>query len=215
MRIPISHPFVNNSLQPSLYNVDLEPETRLGDIPLASSLTESSRVSQVILPAALLELANCPRAPNRFTGHIRLPNLLYNISMNPPSAGIEERRIFWNPTIIALPLWAKNQYLIVSMVALQGVAYRRNILCEANICYPKSQKRGQVRSRVCSSEDFAMLGPNGGLRCVTTPIEVDVPPTPADKCEGLEQVFADIPGFHDPRAFYSGRGEPILMVVSQ
>lgn len=104
---------------------------------------------------------------------------------------------------------------MVSMLALKDVPYRRNILCEANICYPKSQKRDHVRQKICLDEDLEVLGPNGGICCASTPIDVDVPPTPAEKCEGVEQVFADIPGFHDPRVFYSGRGEPILMITSQ
>jgi len=101
------------------------------------------------------------------------------------------------------------------MVAPNGEALRRNVLCEANICRPKSAESMARFEKSCSQEDLALLGPNGGLRCATAPIEISVPPTPAAKCEGLEQVFADIPGFHDPRIFYSGRGEPILMVSSQ
>jgi hypothetical protein len=101
------------------------------------------------------------------------------------------------------------------MVAPSGEALRRNVLCEANICHPKATDSSSTFERSCSQEDLALLGPNGGLRCVTAPIEISVPPTPAAKCEGLERVFADIPGFHDPRIFYSGRGEPILVVSSQ
>ena len=176
-------------------------------------LLEIPHISQCSIPQALLENSVCPRPPNRFTNHIRLPNLLYNISMSPKSAASKEERTFWNPTIFALPYWAKNQYIIVSMVAPDGEAFRRNVLCEASICHPKSSSMAHERS--CSADDLSLLGPNGGLRCVTAPIEVNVPPTPAVKCEGSERGYADIPGFHDPRVFYSGRGEPILMVSSQ
>ncbi|KAI9056184.1 hypothetical protein LZ554_001112 [Drepanopeziza brunnea f. sp. 'monogermtubi'] len=169
--------------------------------------------SGTIVPQALLHLTTCPRAPNRFTGHIRLPNLLYNISMK--SAARDEERTFWNPTIFALPYWAKNQYIIVSMLTPNGETFRRNVLCEANICYPKGQRSPTPRGKYCTDEDLALLGPSGGLRCVTPPIEVDVPPTPAESCSGKELQLADIPGFHDPRLLYSGRGEPILMVASQ
>jgi hypothetical protein len=51
--------------------------------------------------------------------------------------------------------------------------------------------------------------------CASTPIDVDVSPIPAEKCVSVEHDFADIPGFHDPRVFYSGRGEPILKISSQ
>ena len=40
------------------------------------------------------------------------------------------------------------------------------------------------------------------------PVEVKVPPTIAQKCQGLEKDLADIPGFHDPRAFYRVRESP-------
>jgi hypothetical protein len=43
---------------------------------------------------ALFDLTECPRSPNQFTDHIRLPNLLYNISMCPVSATAEESRTF-------------------------------------------------------------------------------------------------------------------------
>jgi hypothetical protein len=160
IRIPINHPFPNKSHAPDPQGTKYE-SPKLNEIPVEEL---PGSISTVKLPVALHEFTKCPREPNRFTGHIRLPNLVYNISMNPPATSSEEKRVFWNPTIIALPFWAKNQYLIVSMVSLSGVAYRRNILCEANICYPESQKRSQARQRVCSKEDIEVLGPNGGMR---------------------------------------------------
>jgi hypothetical protein len=51
-------------------------------------------------------LRECPNAQN---GHIRLPNPFYNISMTTPSERSDERGRFWNPTIVALPAWAKSQ----------------------------------------------------------------------------------------------------------
>lgn len=212
LRVPIAHPFPNGSKHdnpaPGL-SLDVKVDKVLPDysIPVVPSTTRTT------IPQALLDLTTCSRSPNRFTGHIRLPNLLYNISMKAPTS--EEQRAFWNPTIVALPYWSNNQYIVVSMVAPHGEAYRRNVLCEANICHPKTKRSNTSREKHCTEEDLGHLGPNGGLRCVTAPIEVDVPPTPAERCSGMEQQLADIPGFHDPRLFYSGRGEPILMVVSQ
>ena len=101
------------------------------------------------------------------------------------------------------------------MVLLKDQGFRQNVLCEANICEPGSIVGGRSYSSRCSEDDLLKLGSSGGLRCATAPIEVNIPQTPAAKCEGLEKGLADIPGFHDPRIFYSGRGEPILMVVSQ
>jgi hypothetical protein len=215
LRVPIKHPFINISnhrhfqWSSSTHTADIN-----GDL-LDASIVEPGYATRTKAPKALLDLTKCSRPPNWFTGHIRLPNLLYNISMSPAFATTGEQRTFWNPTIFSLPYWAKNQYLIVNMVTSHGEPYRRNVLCEANICHPKTQKSTNSREKACTEDDLQVLGPNGGLRCVTAPIEVDVPPTPAERCDGMEQLLADIPGFHDPRLFYSDRGEPILMVVSQ
>jgi len=64
------------------------------------------------LQSALMQLTQCPLAPNRFTNHIRLPNLLFNISMSGKTAMAKEKHKFWNPTIIALPRGADNQYVL-------------------------------------------------------------------------------------------------------
>jgi len=53
------------------------------------------------------------------------------------------------------------------------------------------------------------------MRCVTVPTTLSVPPTPAEKCEGKFGTYVDIPGFHDPRIFWSGKGEPLMMVNTQ
>ncbi|KAK0110013.1 hypothetical protein ONS95_002675 [Cadophora gregata] len=214
LRVPISHSFTNTSTHRS-FAADEVPEIKLNKPSADYIIPVAPSGINTVVPQALLHLTTCPRSPNRFTGHIRLPNPLFNISMDPPSTRTEERRTIWNPTIFALPYWADNQYIIVSMVVAHGEAYRRNVLCEASFCRPKNKRSIARRERICTEDDLRVLGPNGGLRCVTTPIEVDVPPTPAERCSGMEQVMADIAGFHDPRLFYSGRGEPILMVVSQ
>lgn len=203
IRIAISHPFKNNSKGTG------QSWTHLGKGHL-----DTLHTSRNTVPLAVLQLsAHCSNPVNKFTNHLRLPNLLYNISMR-PRLGSPESRTFWNPTIFALPYWAKNQYLIVSMVYLKDRGYRANVLCEANICHPRTENRG-IQERVCTEEDLEVLGSNGGLRCANTPMEVYVPPTPAESCQGDQEGLADIPGFHDPRIFYSGRGEPILMVSSQ
>jgi hypothetical protein len=214
LRVPIKQLLINDST--NRHSQESIPVQHIhGGGLLETEIINSVDVSKVTAPRALIDFTKCPRSPNRFTSHIRLPNQLYNISMSPVSATTKELRTFWNPTILALPYWAKNQYLIVNMVASHGEPYRRNVLCEAIICHPDAQKSNNSREKSCTEDDFGILGPNGGLRCVTEPIEVDIPPTPAERCDGMEQLLADIPGFHDPRLFYSGRGEPILMVVSQ
>jgi hypothetical protein len=82
------------------------------------------------------------------------------------------------------------------MVTAEGEAGRKTVLCEANICRPASSTLRHPREKHCTDEDVEVLGSNGGLRCVTTPIEVDLPFTPAKHCEGQEQHLADIRGFH-------------------
>lgn len=204
IRFPISHSFKN-------YSRNTGQSWRNLDNGNLNALPQSKNT----VPNALLQLTTyCSNPINKFTNHLRLPDLLYNISMK-PRLGASESRTFWNPTIFSLPYWAKNQYLIVSMVYLKDRGYRANVLCEANICHPKTQNHGRLQEKVCTDEDIEVLGSNGGLRCENTPIEVNVPPTPAASCQGDQEGLADIPGFHDPRIFYSGRGEPILMVSSQ
>ncbi|ESZ90560.1 hypothetical protein SBOR_9056 [Sclerotinia borealis F-4128] len=204
IRVPITHPFRNYSENTG------QPWTHLSKERL-----NTLHISKNTVPPAVLKLtAYCFDPINKFTNHLRLPNLLYNISMKPRFRS-PESRTFWNPTIFALPYWAKNQYLIVSMVYLKDRGYRANVVCEANICHPRTENSGGVRERMCTDEDLDVLGSNGGLRCENTPIEVNVPPTPAESCQGDQEGLADIAGFHDPRIFYSGRGEPILMLSSQ
>ncbi|QSZ34856.1 hypothetical protein DSL72_007715 [Monilinia vaccinii-corymbosi] len=204
IRVPISYPFKNDSQSTG------HIWSHLGK----GNLNTLHPPRNTVPPALLQFTTHCSAPVNRFTNHLRLPNLLYNISMR-PRHGLPESRTFWNPTIISLPYWAKNQYLIVSMVYLKDRGYRANVLCEANICHPRTENLESLQERVCTDEDLEALGSNGGLRCENPPIELDVPPTPAESCKGDQEGLADVSGFHDPRIFYSGRGEPILMVSSQ
>ncbi|TGO87641.1 hypothetical protein BPOR_0213g00120 [Botrytis porri] len=204
LRIPIPRPLKNYS-KSKIQSWANSGSRNLNELP----------TPKVTVPHALLQLTtHCSDPVNKFTNHIRLPNLLYNISMR-PSLGSPESRTFWNPTILSLPYWAKNQYLIVSMVYLKDRGYRVKVLCEANICHPQTENRGHLQDRTCTDDDIEVLGSSGGMRCENAPIEVTVPPTPAESCQGNQEGLADIPGFHDPRIFYSGRGEPILMISSQ
>ena len=44
------------------------------------------------------------------------------------------------------------------------------------------------------------------MRCASHPVALGVPPTPAEKCDGEFMPYVDIPAFHDPRIFWSGKG---------
>ena len=162
---------------------------------------------------ALEVLFNCPVKPNKYTGHIRLQNIVQNISQVPAGAS-SDSRVFWNPTIVSLPYWSKNQYLVVSRIVTDG-NHQENVLCEANICYVGSGKNARPGEKPCTADDLIHLGPAGGMRCATAPFTMSVPPTPAEHCEGKFGTYVDIPGFHDPRIFWSGRGEPLMMVNTQ
>ena len=44
------------------------------------------------------------------------------------------------------------------------------------------------------------------MRYASHPVPLSVPPAPAEKCDGEFMPYVDIPGFHDPRIFWSGKG---------
>lgn len=164
---------------------------------------------------ALMNLTRCPRSPNKYTNHIRLPNILHNISMTHRSSSTKEERKFWNPTIISLPSWAMNQYVIISMVHLKNTGYRQNVLCEANICRRNSNHSLNTEEKVCSPGSDGRLPRFGDMVCTSAPVVLEVASTKPKSCEGNFTLLADIPGFHDGRLFYSGRGEPLFMFASQ
>jgi hypothetical protein len=170
-----------------------------------------------ILPAHvnpyLESLLRCRHRHNPSTNHIRLPNLVQNVSQLTSSDESDDQEKF-NPTIIALPPWSSHQYLLVSRVVTEGF-HQESVLCEADTCYSgQGLEHRRPGERDCTSDDLAILGAAGGLRCMTPPQTVSIPPTPAEECTGSWSSFPDIPGFHDPRIFWSGKGEPLIMVNS-
>lgn len=216
IRVPISNiqkPLPNynaseNHLSPpNHYYYDYEKSEKV------SNKTSTSILWQPVLDPNLEMLFQCPRKANQYTGHIRLPNIIQNISQIPPGSLKAESRVFWNPTLIALPYWSENQYLIVSRIVTDG-NYQENVLCEANVCYIEGQD-ARLGEKLCTPDDLMHVGPAGGMRCASLPVTLSVPPTPAEKCEGKFMPYTDIPGFHDPRIFWSGKGEPLMMVNTQ
>ena len=160
------------------------------------------------------DLLECRQHPNQYTNHIRLPAIIQNISQVTASISRTDERVFWNPTVIALPYWSDNQYLVVSRILTHG-DYQQTFLCEANICYVGQPNNARKGEKPCTSEDLVYVGQAGGLRCATPPISLSVAPTPAKHCSGKFKYYADIPGFHDPRIFYSGKGEPLMIGNTQ
>ena len=159
-------------------------------------------------------LWQCPREQNPITEHIRLPNPVYNITLIVRNETDNERKGLLNPAILSLPDWSPNQYLLVSRVATDG-SHMQNLICEANICYTGGDENARRNENRCSAEDLRLLGGALGMRCATPPLTLNVPPTPAYSCGEHTGILMDIPGFHDPRVFWTGRGEPVMMLNSQ
>ncbi len=180
----------------------------------SSNRTGASLLSQPILNPHFETLFKCPRQGNRYTGHIRVPSIIQNVSDIPAGATKPEAREFWNPTIISLPYWSENQYLVVSRIVTNG-GHQENVLCEANVCYTGSKENARPGEKPCTADDLVHTGPTGGMRCASAPVTLSVPPTPAEECTGKFGTYVDIPGFHDPRIFWSGKGEPLMMVNTQ
>lgn len=166
-------------------------------------------------------LLQCRHRPNPHTDHIRLPNIIQNVSHRTSVDDPDTEQKF-NPTIIALPPWSPHQYLLVSRVVTAGL-HQESLLCEADSCYANNNNNNtdndledgrRPGERDCTPDDLVVLGEAGGLRCATSPMIISIPPTPAERCEGSWSSFPDIPGFHDPRIFWSGKGEPLIMVNS-
>ena len=202
----------NNHLSPPIpyyYNYNLAATHKT-----ANGTVTGSRWRYPISNPNLDILWKCRTRPNKYTNHIRLPSLVQNISQVPVDSPTPETRIFWNPTIIALPYWSENQYLVVSRIVTDG-KHQENVICEANICYTGSGESLRKGEKLCTEDDLKFVGPAGGMRCASAPIALSVPPTPAKRCVGEFRTYTDIPGFHDPRIFWSGKGEPLMMVNTQ
>lgn len=184
------------------------------DPRLESNITDEG--PRYINPASnsyLRQLLQCPREPNRFTNHIRLPNQIRDISMVLTGESENEKRSFLNAAILSLPFWSQNQYLLVSRVQTDG-SLQLNIVCEANICYT-DEANARPGEKPCTDEDLFLLRGAEGMRCATPPMTLNVPPTPAKSCGDGTGILMDVPGFHDPRIFWTGKGEPLMILNSQ
>ena len=159
-------------------------------------------------------LLECSANINAPIQHVRLPHHHLNISFAPPGQEADPHLRLFNPTLLPLPSWSQSgTYLMVSRVVTEGL-HQESLICLADFCLPPNSTRLPPGTRACTGEDHSVLGPRGGLRCTTQPSKLNVPPTPALKCEGPWLAFPDIPGFHDPRIFWSGKGESLIIMNS-
>jgi len=206
------------TLRPSIVEQVLHLQRGLQDSSLQSQISQyftyTSTPSFVPRIAPLLE---CPRAANPVTRHIRLANRPFNISLTSPGQSPDRSLRMFNPTLMPLPYWSgATKYVLVSRVVTSGL-HQESLICLADFCIPRYTNSSRVvpaDTRYCTSSDIEVLGPRGGLRCTTEPSKINIPPTPAKQCYGAWASFPDIPGFHDPRAFWSGKGEPLIIVNS-
>lgn len=163
----------------------------------------------------LLPLLQCRIAPNKYTAHIRIPVHIRPIDMVPENVTLEtdEKRSAFNPTIISLPHWSENQYLLVTRILTDG-ASQQNVICEANICYvdPAKARPGE---KPCTADDQTLFGGQEGMRCATVPHLVRLPTAPSKWCGWDVSYMADVLGFLDPRIFWSGKGEPLMIMNAQ
>lgn len=166
-----------------------------------------------VTASALESLLGADSNHNPVTSHIRIPNIIQNISLSPSNKPHGAWQTF-NPTIMPLPYWSPNQYLIVSRVVTEGL-HQESLMCEANTCYAGGVEGRRPGEKNCDNDDIVALGPAGGLRCSHEPILLNIPTTPSEQCTGSWTAFPNIPGFHDPRIFWSGKGEPLIIVNSQ
>jgi len=178
-------------------------------------------------------LTRCSHAPNLFTSHIRLSAQHLNISLTPPGSEPTPGRHF-NPAFLRLPSWATKspvaqgaKYVLVTRAVTEGL-HQESLICLADVCLPqqevekeeteelKNKRRTPLPpdTRACNPSDHQILGPYGGMRCVTPPIKLNIPPTPALRCTGEWANFPHIAGFHDPRIYWSNRGEPLIILNS-
>jgi hypothetical protein len=170
---------------------------------------------QPVASPLLASLLQCSNDINPYIQHVRLPHAHLGISFVPPASQPRPDLRLFNPTILTLPSWSTSgNYLIVSRVVTEGL-HQESLVCLADFCLPaNTTARLPSGTRPCTLEDQGVLGALGGLRCNTEPIKLNVPPTPALQCEGHWSAFPDIPGFHDPRVFWSGKGEPLIILNS-
>lgn len=161
----------------------------------------------------LSRLFVCPYEANPHTKHIRLPVLIHNISSLTP----DSKRKF-NPTILALPPGMPHKYILVSRIVTTGL-HQESHICLADVCHhpnTTSPPSTFLDSIPCPELLHSRLaGLNSSLLyCANAPETINIPPTPAFHCTGAWSSFPSIPGFHDPRIFWTGSGEALILVNS-
>ncbi|KAK9451371.1 uncharacterized protein V1518DRAFT_408373 [Limtongia smithiae] len=116
-------------------------------------------------------------------------------------ANSERFEVTYNPTIMAMPSSAHYPFLIVSRFRSDGLE-QKCVICEAK--YADEVTR----------DGYGFEHTEKTITCATNPIVLEVPLTPARDC--LEREYmSSIPGYHDPRIFWSQTGAPLMIMNQQ
>ncbi|KAK9379276.1 uncharacterized protein V2V93DRAFT_373444 [Kockiozyma suomiensis] len=113
----------------------------------------------------------------------------------------EQWPMTYNPTIFALPPSSHFPFLIVARVRGEGF-FQTSLICEGKyIDETKDNSYGfPITTRL--------------IGCATSAKELAVPQTPARDCQKRD-FMSDVPGFHDPRIFWSNEGAPLMIINQQ
>jgi hypothetical protein len=163
----------------------------------------------------LQSLLKCP-PHNNTTKTFQLNATIQNITMHADEASAQ----YFNPTLIPLPPWeptpysAAAHYLLVSRLVTRGL-HQESHACLATFCHDDAEP--SITSTTQDSVPCSSLPEtpsSAGLHCLHAPRPLNIPPTPSRHCDGPWAAFPAIPGFHDPRVTWSGRGEPLIVLNS-
>lgn len=147
-------------------------------------------------------------APSRTTAgcHFIYETSPSSITMTLPTKAL----LYLNPESSPCPSGLRINISSSCVSETDGI-YQNNIFCEARTCYtdPATAMDGELP---CTTEDLSLLGGVTGLRCAMPPLSLNVPLTPAAYCGEAMGVMMDVPGFYDPRIFWTGKGELLMML---
>ncbi|KAK9367467.1 hypothetical protein V1509DRAFT_626736 [Lipomyces kononenkoae] len=137
-----------------------------------------------------------PRAVEVFETFVSLKHRIFEVRV-----ASERYPMTYNPTIIALPPSSHYPFLIVARVRGGGF-FQESLICEGKY----------IDEPFVNPWGFDVI--NRVIGCATNPRVLVVPQTPARDCTGID-FMSDVPGYHDPRIFWSNTGAPLMMFNQQ
>ncbi|KAK9388108.1 hypothetical protein V1515DRAFT_462804 [Lipomyces mesembrius] len=137
-----------------------------------------------------------PRAAEVFDTFLSLKYKIFEVRVES-----ERYPMTYNPSIIALPPSSHYPFLIVARVRGGGF-FQESVICEGKY----------IDEPFVNAYGFEVM--NRLIGCATNPRVLTVPQTPARDCTGIDYM-SDVPGYHDPRIFWSNTGAPLMMFNQQ